>query len=166
VSRSPAALDRRLLLFARTRGHTPRAEAAVARFSSLGEHAAVWLALGAGGALLDASRRERWLGGARAVAGAYVLNTAIKFVVRRPRPELPGLPALTATPTGLSLPSAHATTAFAAVRAYRGLVPAAALLPLAGALAVSRLYLGVHYPSDILAGALLGTACGEVAACR
>ena len=163
---SPAALDRRLLRLARTRGHDPRAETAVARFSSLGEHAAVWLAIGVGGAAVDPARRDRWLRGTATVAGAYVLNTALKFVIRRPRPQLPGLPPLTSTPTGLSLPSAHATTAFAAARAYRGLVPSALLMPLAVSLALSRLYLGVHYPSDIVAGAALGTALGEVAACR
>ena len=46
------------------------------------------------------------------------LNTAIKFAVRRPRPQLPDLPPLTATPTQLSFPSAHATSSFAAARVY------------------------------------------------
>jgi membrane-associated phospholipid phosphatase len=62
----------------------------------------------------------------------------------------------------LSFPSAHATTAFAATRAYRGLAPAPLLYGMAGSLALSRVYLGVHYPSDILAGALLGRAVAEV----
>jgi hypothetical protein len=47
------SLDERLLLIARTRGHTPGRERAVARFSQLGEHAALWLALGAAGQLCD-----------------------------------------------------------------------------------------------------------------
>ena len=83
---------------------------------------------------------------------SYVLNQAIKFVVRRRRPELPGLPPLTPTVTKLSFPSAHATTSFAAARVYSGLLPAAPLYAAAGAFAVSRPYLGVHYPSDVLAG--------------
>jgi undecaprenyl-diphosphatase len=57
----------------------------------------------------------------------------------------------------LSFPSAHATSSFAAARAYRGLAPAPALYGVALALAVSRPYLGVHYPSDVAAGATLGT---------
>jgi membrane-associated phospholipid phosphatase len=80
------------------------------------------------------------------------------ITVRRPRPVLPGLPALSPVVSSLSFPSAHATTSFAAARAYRGLAPAGALYAAAGAFALSRPYLGVHYPSDVAAGAVFGTA--------
>jgi membrane-associated phospholipid phosphatase len=154
-----SSLDERLLLIARTRGHTPPRERAVARFSQLGEHGALWLAIGAAGRLIDRRRRDRWRAGMRAVAAAYVLNTAIKPLVGRRRPELPGLPPLSATPTKLSFPSAHASSSFAGALAYsRAGQPAAPLYALAVALSLSRVYLGVHYPSDVLAGALLGTA--------
>jgi membrane-associated phospholipid phosphatase len=152
-------LDEQLLRLARTGGHTPGLDRAVAKFTLLGEHAAVWLAIGAVGAAVDAPRRAQWRRATTTVAGTYALNTAIKLVVRRTRPRMRGLAPLIGTPTTLSFPSAHASTAFAGALAYSRLgLPALALYALAAKLAYSRLYLGVHYPSDVAAGALLGTA--------
>jgi membrane-associated phospholipid phosphatase len=154
-------LDERLLLVARTTAHTPRAERDVARFSRLGEHAGLWLAIGAVGQAVDAPRRGGWRRAMVTVAGVYALNTAIKLTVRRRRPQLPGLPQLTSTPTQFSFPSAHASTSFAGALCYSRLgVPALPLYTLAVGLSFSRLYLGVHFPSDVLAGAVLGTAAG------
>ncbi len=155
----PATLDRRLLLALRTRGHTPAREQAVRAFSRLGEHGAVWLAVGLAGGRFDPdpARRPRWRRGARLTAVSYAVNQVVKFVVRRHRPALPRL---ISTGSDLSFPSAHATTAFAAARAYRGLLPASLRYGGALGLALSRPYLGVHYPSDILAGAALGTVVG------
>jgi membrane-associated phospholipid phosphatase len=156
-------LDRRLLLAARTHCHGPRREQAVRVYSRTGEHAACWLALGLAGAALDTEQRDLWLRGVAAVAGACAANYAVKLVVRRPRPEMPGLPALSPVVSGLSFPSAHATTSFAAARAYGSLVSPAALYAAAAAFALSRPYLGVHYPSDVLAGAALGSVIGSLA---
>jgi membrane-associated phospholipid phosphatase len=155
---SVARIDRALLLAARTRGHARWAEQAVGAFSRTGEHAACWFALGLAGAGADPGRRGRWLRGVRIVAAAYGLNYAVKLAVRRHRPELAGLPPLTPTVSRLSFPSAHATSSFAAAGAYAGLLPAAPLYATALAFALSRPYLGVHYPSDVLAGAALGSA--------
>ncbi len=157
-------IDRATLVFARTHGHASGVERAVAAYSRAGEHAACWLALGLAGAALtgDAERRRCWLRGVGTVTVSYGVNQAIKFIVRRRRPELDGLPPLTPVVTRLSFPSAHATTSFAGARAYARLAPAWALYAAAAAFAVSRPYLGVHYPSDVLAGAVLGTAVAEL----
>ncbi len=156
-----AQLDRKLLIIARTSAHTPDAERVVRGYSRLSEHAACWLALGALGATVDPERRGRWLRGAAIVGCSYAVNYAVKVAVRRRRPELEGLPPLTPVVSGLTFPSAHATTSFAAARAYSGLVSAAALYAAAAAFAISRPYLGVHYPSDVVAGAVLGTLVAE-----
>jgi undecaprenyl-diphosphatase len=63
--------------------------------------------------------------------------------------------------SSLSFPSAHATTSFAAARAFSRVAPAPALYAAAAALALTRPYLGVHYPSDVVVGAVLGTAIAE-----
>jgi decaprenylphosphoryl-5-phosphoribose phosphatase len=163
AGRLVARLDLLVYRFARTHGHQPRVERAVAAYSRTGEHAAAWLALGAAGAALDGRRRHRWRRAASGVAAAYLLNTALKVVARRARPALDDLPALIATPTQLSFPSAHASSSFAAARGYSGLLPARPLYAAAVAMAASRVYLGVHYPSDIAAGAALGTVVGGLA---
>lgn len=157
------ALDLALYRFARTAGHRPGTEHAARAFTGLGQHAAVWLAIGAIGAGLDRPRRRRWRRSVATVAGAYGLNTAIKLLVRRPRPDVTGLGPLVRTPTQLSFPSAHATSSFAGARAYSGLLPSAPLYVLASGLALSRVYLGVHYPSDVAAGAALGSFLGALA---
>ncbi len=166
-ARRLAALDLAGLRLARTRCHTPGAERAARAYSALGQHGAAWLALGLTGAALDRGHhRARWHRATYAVALAYGANQAIKVAVRRPRPQLADLPPLIATPTQLSFPSAHAATSAAAVHAFRHLLPRAPLRAAAIAMTLSRLYLGVHYPSDIVAGVALGAAIGHVGATR
>jgi len=158
-------LDLAGLRFARTVAHSAEGERWVRRYSRLGQHAACWLALGAAGALAsNGARRARWRRSTGTVAVAYAANQAIKLAVRRPRPHLAELPPLIATPTQLSFPSAHATSSVAAARAFAGLLPAGPLWLAALGMAASRVYLGVHYPSDIVAGMALGAAIGTVGA--
>ncbi|MFL5827281.1 MAG: phosphatase PAP2 family protein [Thermoleophilaceae bacterium] len=146
----------------RTHGHWPPLERAMKTYAHAGEHGKLWLGLCSAGALLDERRRPLYLRGLRSVAISYGINQAIKFTVRRARPSLPDLPPLTRTITALSYPSAHTTTAFACARSLSRCLPAGGLYAAAGLMAFSRPYLGVHYPSDVLAGAALGTAVAEL----
>jgi membrane-associated phospholipid phosphatase len=146
----------------RSLARTPDTVRWVRRFSRLGEHGTVWLVGGAAGAAVDHARRRRWLRATTCVGAAYLTSTSIKLAVGRHRPAVEGLPQLMATPTGLSFPSSHATSSFAAARAFGALVPGPPLQVAALAMGVSRLYLGVHYPSDVAAGAVLGTLLGSL----
>ena len=160
VGQAIARADLRLYRLIRSAARPPALEP-VGRFSQLGEHAAVWVVLGLAGMAVDRPRRRRWGRALASVVGTYLLNTAIKGVFRRARPAFDDLPALIATPTALSFPSAHASSSFAAARAYSAMLPAAPLYATAAAMGLSRVYLGVHYPTDIAAGALLGTIAGS-----
>lgn len=98
-----------------------------------------------------------------AIGGAWLLAHAGKLLVLRPRPDL--YPALIAMPADLSFPSAHTLqiTAFAFAwglaagsrPGWAGVFAAALILLL---VALSRLYLQVHYPSDVLIGMIAGAA--------
>jgi membrane-associated phospholipid phosphatase len=157
------SLDVALLRQFRTRGHRPHVEAAVRRFSQLGEHGILWYSVSAAGAAISREHRGTFARAAALVFGSFLANQAVKFVARRPRPDLPGLPPLVHTLSNRSYPSAHATTSAAAAVALSRVLPRAPLYTVAAALALSRLYLGVHYPSDTLAGAALGVAVAELA---
>jgi membrane-associated phospholipid phosphatase len=159
-----APLDTALLRAFRTRGHHPAIERAVLALTAAGEHGALWFGLAAAGAAVDAPRRPHYVRAAATVGAAYAANQAIKFTVRRARPKLDGLPPLVHTRTQLSYPSAHATTSFAGARALAVCWPAVPLYTMAVVMTLSRPYVGVHYPSDSVAGAALGTAIAELAA--
>jgi membrane-associated phospholipid phosphatase len=143
---------------------TPSAVSLARAMSHFGEHAAGWVALSAvGAALVPGHRREWLLVGAGSVA-AHAASILIKLAVRRKRPHHPDVEVKVGTPSSLSFPSAHATSTTAAAvllcRALRSPLPLV-LVPL---MAVSRLVLGVHYPTDVIAGIAVGAAvAGTVA---
>lgn len=154
--------DQALLRFLRTRGHSEPGETVIKALGLAGEHAAVWAGIGGIGGLIDERRRARWLVAGATGPMAIVFNYAVKRTVGRERPLIEEHPPLARAPSKLSFPSAHATSSVAAATALGRVQPRARLplFALAGAICVGRPYLGMHYPSDVLAGAVLGTAIG------
>lgn len=153
-----AAGEDAVLVGVQSRLDTPPVVTAARGMSHFGEHAAGWIALSALGAAASPRRRRDWLlvgAGAVAAHGAAIV---IKLAVRRQRPNHPDIRVNVGTPSALSFPSAHATSSTAAAmllcRATRSPLPLAAV-PL---MALSRLVLGVHYPTDVLAGMAVGAA--------
>jgi membrane-associated phospholipid phosphatase len=157
------ALDLATYRAIRSLARDPSHVARVRAFSTLGEYGALWFGIGAVGALVDRPRSRAWIRAAGAIGFAHACSSTIKLAVNRRRPAIEDLEHLMATPTGLSFPSTHSTCAFAAARAYNRLLPPGPLYGAAAAMALSRLYLGVHYPSDVAAGAALGLLVGGVA---
>ncbi|MBO3083831.1 phosphatase PAP2 family protein [Cellulomonas sp. zg-ZUI188] len=131
-------------------------------YSSWGEHARGWLALGVVGAAVDRDRRRLWLGVSAAAFGAHAGAVVLKRVVRRKRPNDPRVAVLTSTPSDLSFPSAHVASTTAAVVALAPLVGMPFAVAAAGGMAFSRVLLGVHYPSDVAVGAALGAVSAVV----
>jgi membrane-associated phospholipid phosphatase len=141
-----------------TLGSKPAVVSAARSMSHFGEHALGWVGIAAAGWLVDKPRRRQWAGVAVGAVGAHAASIVIKRVVRRPRPNDPSVQVNVGTPSKLSFPSSHATsTTAAAVLLGRltGLPLPAVLVP---PMLLSRVVLGVHYPSDVLAGSALGAA--------
>lgn len=147
----------------RTRGHSAGVERAAKALGKAGNNGAIWVVLCLLVLAFTNSNGEAWFICALLGPVAIALNYVVKLVVRRPRPVLEGLPPLGGAPSSLSFPSAHATSSFAVATAMTRVDPLGALaFALAFALALGRPYLGMHYPSDVLAGALLGIALGLI----
>lgn len=123
----------------------------------LGEHAAGWLVLGTAGAVVDGRRRAAWLTATAAVLGAHAASVGLKRVSRRPRPQHADLRVHT-TVGRWSFPSSHAASTTAAALLFGRLTGRPGVTVLAPVMAVSRMTLGVHTPSDVLAGMAIGAA--------
>ncbi|MEU3775126.1 phosphatase PAP2 family protein [Streptomyces sp. NPDC032472] len=157
----------RALFDAVARRHWPGGDRVLPRLSRAANHGVLWgaaavaiAAFGPAGARKAAVRASASL----ALASATI-NTIGKWSVRRPRPLLEGVPAvrqLATQPLTTSFPSGHSASAFAFTTGLALHAPlwGAALAPVAVSVAFSRVYTGVHYPSDVVAGAALGVAAG------
>jgi undecaprenyl-diphosphatase len=156
------ALDGRLFEFAAERSW-PGAEPVLPRLSRSADHGVLWFAAAAAIAASRTPRARRAAARGLASLGlaSLTINTLGKRSVRRPRPELDAVPnarRLTRQPVTTSFPSGHAASAaaFATGVALESRAWGAAVAPVAASVAASRVYTGVHFPSDVLAGAALG----------
>jgi undecaprenyl-diphosphatase len=157
------AADQAVLRFLRTKApHDEVTEGAFKTLGTIGEFAAVWVAIGLAGAGADPVRRRRWLIGAATGPAAVAVNYGVKVAIGRERPLIEDHPPLARAPSKLSFPSAHTTSSFAAATAFGRVEPRTRLplYALATGICISRPYLGMHYPSDVLAGVALGTLIG------
>lgn len=160
------ALDEAILLFVQDSMRTPALTVIMRLISRLGDAGIGWIVLGL--ALLAFARtRRRGAAMLVSLASEYVIcDLVIKKLVLRPRPYLliSQLELLVAQESSTSFPSGHSASSFACAYMLTrmfGRPGAWAYLP-AALIALSRIYVGVHYPSDVVAGMLLGTVIGVV----
>jgi membrane-associated phospholipid phosphatase len=164
MKRSLLRFDRRLIRSTARHRSRPLDKLFISA-SRAANRSTIWLAVGG---LLAAAGG---LGGRRAAERGFlaiavtsaIVNGPLKLVVRRARPgsQIPLIP----VPRTTSFPSGHAASAFAFAFAVSREIPAAAvlLLPLALTVSYSRVYVGVHYPTDVVLGAALGAGTGMLA---
>jgi undecaprenyl-diphosphatase len=164
-------LDRRL--FTRVAAaRVPGADPALTRLSHLADHGRLWMGAATGLAALGghSARRAALRGIGSLAIASLTVNTVVKWSARRPRPLLDPVPPvrhLTRQPWTTSFPSGHAASAAAFVTgvALESTRYGALVVPVGAAVAFSRVYVGVHYPGDVLAGAAIG-AGAALLTCR
>lgn len=135
-------------------------------YTKMGDGGLIFIAAAVIMLLFGYTRRGGISAGISMVIGLLLTNLTIKPLVSRPRPwvVMEGLEVLVKSHDMNSFPSGHTTAAFAFAAAVCSVLPQkwakAAALIAAALMGFSRLYVGVHFPTDVLAGAVMGTACG------
>jgi undecaprenyl-diphosphatase len=159
-------LDRRLMRRSQDL-HAPALDRALVSLTTAANYWRLWVAIAAllagfGG---RRGRRAAVRGLLSVVIAGVTANGPAKLVARRRRPHAPSRPALIRVPRSTSFPSGHSAAAFAfaagACAELPGLTPV--LGPLAFAVGYSRIHTGVHYPSDVAAGAAIGVGSALLA---
>ena len=154
--------DGRLLLLIQEYVRQDRLTPFMTWITGLGDRGLIWIIIGVLLLIPKKTRRTGLLSLLSLLCAHLLCNMVLKDYVMRVRPYevIDGLYCLIERPTDYSFPSGHTMTAFAAAvvifknRPKRLGIP---VMALAFVIAFSRLYVGVHYPSDVIIGALLGT---------
>lgn len=155
-----------ILTFINNNMHYPIMDKAMVIVTSLGNMGIIWIIISI---ILIVNKKYRNIG--IMVLGALLLSTilgevCLKPLVHRLRPfsDNSSVKLLIARPISFSFPSGHTTSSFAAAgilaKYFKNYAPY--IFSLAALIAFSRLYLYVHYPTDVLAGVILGLVCSKI----
>ena len=163
--------DSAVMTFVQSGFHNPVTDAVFPAVTCLGESGIFWILLSL--LIIALGRKNGWrttgcLMLAAMLLGLLLGEIALKNIICRPRPfqEMPEISLLIPPPSGYSFPSGHSCASFAAATIIflKDKRPGTAALALAALIAFSRVFLFVHYPTDVLAGSLLGVLCALAAA--
>ncbi|MBR0106349.1 MAG: phosphatase PAP2 family protein [Lachnospiraceae bacterium] len=140
----------------------------VARFTQLGTAGILWIAVTLILLIIPKTRKVGWACVISLIISALACNVILKNAVARPRPYtvIGGLRLLVPPAIDWSFPSGHASTAFCVAGVCLARLPKKAGIPLivlAALIALSRLYVGVHYPTDVIFGVIVGIAAALLA---
>ena len=158
-------LDGNILLFIQEVIRNPILTPVFQFVTTLGNAGMIWILICILLLLRKSTRRIGWMGLLALLGSLLVNNILLKNIVERPRPYdiIEELQPLITRPKDFSFPSGHTGSSFAAAAVFYRNLPKQFgiwMILLAALIGLSRLYLGVHYPTDVLAGMLLGIALG------
>ena len=149
---------------------TPVLDGPVRRLSQAADRSRLWIGIAAAMAAIGGrdGRRAAGVGLVALAVDSAVVNVGFKLIARRSRPDRVAArvpdPRHVPMPRSGSFPSGHAASAFAFADAVGQTLPVVAspLRLLAGAVGYSRVHTGVHYPGDVVLGALIGASIGDL----
>lgn len=151
---------------------TPRLDRAMGRLSTAANYSRLWVAEAAvlSSALGPRGRRAAVSGLASIALASAAVNLVAKPLAGRARPDRADDPgratAQVRMPRSRSFPSGHTASAVAFASGAARVLPQAGipLRTMAALVSYSRVHTGVHYPADVVAGAVIGSACADIAA--
>lgn len=155
-------IDQSIMLWLQDAVRTPLLSKFLVPLTTIGYAGTLWIILSIVMLFFRKTRKVGWISLLTMLACYLFNDILLKELVQRPRPfeDLPQLQVIESKPTSWSFPSGHACSSFAAASTYnRGAEPQwmkGVFWFLAVAMAFSRPYVGVHYPSDVLVGTCIG----------
>jgi undecaprenyl-diphosphatase len=159
-------LDQAILFYIQTNFHFPVLDEIMIFFTTVGNFGLIWILLAL---LLILKKETRYIGVltlAALLLGIILGEGILKNIIQRPRPftDFPSVQLLINQPSTYAFPSGHTMSSFAAAYVLSKYMNKYSLIIwiVAVTIAFSRLYLSVHYFSDIIGGIALGLICGKI----